>query len=405
MKLQLKQLDKILLYALYGAVAGVVLTQVMGLDKITSIFFLLTFPLTVVLWLRTIMDGITKLDVFVVAIAIMACFNVLLNWVIFGGEFGFGYLKKLIMFIMTLLFFQVANRHTLRKEVIKVAYGLIDLLTVVMFLAYVLFTDAMHSIDGYLSPNLYLNFSNPNLTGLFLACMYMLVLCRFFDAKSWKEQVFCGGIAVLQLWLLMETRARNSQLVVLLVTAASIWLFFSKRSSFRMPKWVAACISVFPLVFFLGYMTVVYSRLFNWMFSFMTGIEKSLTSRVRVWLPAMEGLLESPIIGAYSQTTGGTGSGQMHNTLLELAASYGLPLMLLMVGLFTIYLYQNGRTYTKKSRFIGIITFAGALTLGIGEGAMVSGSLGLHILMGTFLMLARRPEKAEGLPNKPRTGE
>jgi len=76
-----------------------------------------------------------------------------------------------------------------------------------------------------------------------------------------------------------------------------------------------------------------------------------------------------------------------------------------MIGLFTIYLYQNGRTYTKKSRFIGIITFAGALTLGIGEGAMVSGSLGLHILMGTFLMLARRPEIAEGLPNKPRTGE
>lgn len=391
--MKLKQIDKILFYALYGAVAAVVITQVMGLDKITSIFFALTFPLTAVLWLRTVLNGITKLDIFVVAIAVIACFNVFLNWLIFGGNLSFGYLKKLIMFIMTLLFFQVANRYFIGKDVLRILYGLVDLMTVVMFLAYILFTDKMHTVDEYVSPNLNLNFSNPNLAGLFLACMYMLVICRFFDTKNWKEQIFCGVIAALQLWLLLETRARNSQLVVLLVTAVCIWLYFDKHLRYRLPRWTALSISGFPLVFFLSYMAVVYSKLFNFLFAFLVGQGKSLGSRVRVWLPAMEGLLESPIIGAYSQISKGTGSGQMHNTMLELAAAYGLPLMLLMIGLLAIYLYQNGRSYTEKSRFVGIITFAGALTLGIGEAAMVAGGLGLHILMGTFLLLARRPER------------
>ncbi|MBP1576223.1 MAG: hypothetical protein J6A68_01695, partial [Oscillospiraceae bacterium] len=85
---------------------------------------------------------------------------------------------------------------------------------------------------------------------------------------------------------------------------------------------------------------------------------------------------------------------QMHNTHLDLAASYGIPVMVFFCLLLTFYLYQREKNYSDKKSFFFLLGFICALMLGIFEAALVSGGMGIYLFMGIFLLLAN-PNRAE----------
>jgi membrane protein insertase Oxa1/YidC/SpoIIIJ len=120
---------------------------------------------------------------------------------------------------------------------------------------------------------------------------------------------------------------------------------------------------------------------------------KNLDSRVEVWGPALTNLARSPIIGAYSQITDGTGLAQMHNTHLDIACSYGIPVLVAVCMLLFRWLNQRNQTYKSKSGIAYMLGFACAIIMGMGEAALFSGSLGLYILVGGFLLLGNRDAK------------
>ena len=143
------------------------------------------------------------------------------------------------------------------------------------------------------------------------------------------------------------------------------------------------------------YMTVVYNESVQNLFGFLVEEGKSLDSRIEIWEPALNDLRGSPIIGAYSQITGGTGAAQMHNTHLDIACSYGIPVLLVVCVLLFRWLNQRNQAYKDKAGFAYMLGFASTIIMGMGEAALFSGSLGLYILVGFFLLMANRGAKED----------
>ena len=119
-------------------------------------------------------------------------------------------------------------------------------------------------------------------------------------------------------------------------------------------------------------------------------------------IPSMDGITissiyisKSPVLGAYFGVSDGSGMSQMHNSHLDIAASYGIPVLAVVCILLRNYVYQGGRVYENKQDYIYILGFACAIILGIGEAALFSGGLGLHVFVGAFLMLSSRDNEIE----------
>ena len=156
----------------------------------------------------------------------------------------------------------------------------------------------------------------------------------------------------------------------------------------RITKGISYLIAVFPAAFVAVYMLLLSASWGQKMFSFLVSEGKGLDSRVEVWSGALQKLRSSPLLGSYYEVSGGSGVFQMHNSHLDVAVSYGIPVLALLCVLIHKYLHQYGRIYKDKQSYIYILGFACAIMLGIGEAAVFSGGLGLYIFVGTFLLLS-----------------
>ena len=394
--MKLKQVDTFLFKVIYLVMFGIIVTQVLNLDSLTSLLFLTTFPLTVLLWLRSVRKTVTETDVIMILTAAMAVVGVLLNAGAANADLSFQYLKKLIMFVMTLLYFQTAYRVRIHGELADFINKLVDLLTLFLLVMYLARPTAMHTIGGRVSMYLTFRFTNPNMTAMFLVSVYMLKMHRLFTREKWYVKFWhCAMLAVL-LWFVVETQSRNALLVLVMYTVLSLWLFFRGRKQMYISKGWAALFSLFPAFLVGAYMTLVNSRWIQKLLSFLISEGKQLDSRVKIWKPALENLWQSPLFGAYYEISHGTGESQMHNSHMDIAASYGIVVLLLVCVLLIRYLHQDGRRYADKSRFIYILGFAGMVVLGMGEAAVFSGGLGIYILAGTFLLLANQETDGDG---------
>lgn len=395
MQMEQEKLDIWLFKLLLLMAGGIIVTQVLGLESITSYMFLLTFPLTVVLWLRTVRRTLTVWDLLILLTAGVAAGNVLANTLITGTQPSFSYFKKLIMFVMTLLYLQTCSRMNVHGKVVKFFRCTVELLILYLIVAYVVLDERTYLIGNRISAYLTFRFSNPNLTGLFLACLYMLEFPRLFEKDKWIKKLYRIGLLAALLVFVVLTKSRNSLIITLLFTAGCIVLMFLPKLKLRMGTLAAVGVILVPAGFVAVYMAVVYNADIQEFFGFLVEKGKSLDSRMEIWEPALDYLRESPIIGVYSQITDGTGTAQMHNTHLDMACSYGVPVLLLVCALLFRWLNQRNQCYENKESFAYILGFAYAIIMGMGEAALFSGSLGLYILVGFFLLMANRGAQEE----------
>lgn len=395
--MELKQLDYFLLKTLYIVEAGIIITQTMGLDSLTSFLFLLTFPLTVFLWIRSIRVTATGMDLIVVGTILLALVNVLIDSQINGGDLSFDYLKKLIMFSMTLLFLQTAYRVRVNENFVSFINKLVDFLTLYLIFMYLFRNPQMHYLNGRYTAYLTFGLANPNLTGLFLISIYMLVIYRLFSVEKWKKKLVHILLAAFLAIFVFESQARNSLLVLVVFTAICCWLIFKRKRNMRIGKVWAAIVSAFPALFLVVYMMLINAPWLQRIFAFMTGEGKNLNSRVYMWKNGIRLLVTSPLIGTYSQIPSIKGTSHLHNSHLDTAVSYGIPVFCLLCVLLYRYLYQNGRQYKDKGEYMYILSFCCTILLGIGEAALFSGGLGMYILAGAFLLMTNleRGDKPE----------
>lgn len=404
----MKQRDpgKLLLQALLLCVAGIIVMKMLGIDPLVSAFFMMTFPLTVLLWLWSIRRGLKITDWIMMITALLAVLFVLIDLAINGGRFRLSYFRKVIMFIMTMMFLQAMDKTKPDWYLAEFLQVIVDILTLLMAAMYVLFRDEMFTIYGTVSRYLTLGFNNPNTAAMYLAPMFMLTFCTLCKPGKPKEKTFRKCILALQVLFILDTQSRNALLASCLFTVAVLCVTYRDRIQekckirirLRFNKWIAIAIAVFPIVFASLYMLLIGGEWVEKVFSFLVSEGKGLDSRVKEWLPAFRVIGDSPFIGSYYTLSGGSGVSQMHSTHVDTAASYGIPVLLLMCYMQATYIYQRGKEYKSEVNFLYMVAFCCSLLMGTFEAATYSGGLGIYVYAMVFLALSRsgRYRRREG---------
>lgn len=393
MSMRQQKIDAFWLKLIVLLAAGMVVAQVLGMESITSYMFLLSFPVTVLLWAGTLRETVTGRDLLVLITVALALIMVLINASITGTGLSFDYLRKLVIFAVTLLFLQAGSRLKIDKKMVRFINLVADILVLFLIAAYFLLNVRMFQLRGRVSNYLTFHMDNPNLTALFLACLYMLEMHRLFSPEKWYQKVLHIVMAVFLALFIIQTQSRNCLVVMAVFTLLCGWLMFRGKFKMRLGKVTSAVLAAFPALFLVVYLLLVYTPVIQNVFDFLVGEGKKLDSRIQIWTAALNHLKEGPLQGVYSQVSQGTGSFQMHNTHLDIACSYGVIVLILVCIVLYQYLHQQGREYATKPAFIYMMGFASAITLGIGEAALFSGGLGLYIFVGSFLMLANHSEE------------
>lgn len=400
MRLEQEKVDIWLFKLLFLLSGGILVTQILGLENITSYLFLLTFPLTVLLWARTVRQTLTIWDLLILLTIGMAVISVLINTSFAGTKPSFSYFKKFIMFSMTLLYLQACSRTQLSEKLERFFKRLTECVVIYLILAFFFMREAVFRFEEWSSVYLTFGLGNPNLAGLFVSCLYMLEFPRLFQREKWHYKALQITLTVVLSIFTVMTGSRNSIIVILLYTVCCVVLLFVRRRWIGMIRfgWIPTIVVILiPLLFMAAYMVLVYNESVQEAFSFITGKGKDLDSRVEIWEPALQNLARSPIVGAYSQISNGTGAAQMHNTHLDIACSYGIPVLVMVCVLLFRWLNQRNQTYESKTGIAYMLGFACAIIMGMGEAALFSGSLGLYILVGGFLLLGNQDAKIEPL--------
>ena len=392
--MSLRHIENILILLEYAVGTGIVMCEVLALNSLTSILFYLTFFLTAVLWLCTLLDEVRLVDLLVLLTIVIALTNVLVNAALSRSVISFDYLKKLLMFSCTLMFLA----STIKVHVKDMTIGCIALMCVstnaVMTVAYLRQYTAMHLIDGQVSAYLTFRFTNPNLTALFLSCMIMIMVLRGSQKELYAKVLYYAAVTI-ALKYLLETRCRNAMLATAIFLFQFLLLVLFDRRTGRIPRWVFAISSIFPMLFASAYLVLINDPIFVGALAFMAGEGKGISSRSLVWGEAIEGFWKSPVFGAYSQISGGTGMSQLHNTHLDVLASYGILVFILTCVLLYVFMSLAWDRGAVKTRTMALTGFIATLLLGVGEAALFSGGLAIYLFMGFFLMYATQEQPAE----------
>ena len=298
----------------YAAGSVIVVSQVLGASSLASALFYLTFAISALLWLCTLIERVEPIDLVALVTIVVASANVLINSALTMTPMSFDYLKKLMIFACTIIFLAACVKVKIPGRTLRLVPYMALGVGLVLVASYVLRNSRMHLLGGFRSSYLTFGFTNPNLTALFLACFIMMLALEGMGAKRlWRKAVFFAFAGV-ELVFLNETQSRNALLAIAVFVIVSVLVAALGPERIVLHRWLYAFVSVFPLLFVGAYMAFVGNEDLMQAFSFLSGEGKGLGSRTRIWQDALDRFWESPMVGAYSQLSNGSGMSQMHNT-------------------------------------------------------------------------------------------
>lgn len=386
--MKLKKIEVKLLKLLYFLAAGIVVFHAVSLDdKVTPMFYA-TFIIVMILWISIIKRNFSSRDFIVVSILILTFMNVIFNASMQNTDITFRYLKKVIMFSSTIVYFQTMSKIKIDARTSRYILRIFMVVSVILCVMYGIDHKNMYEFNGQITNYLTFKFTNPNLTGMFLTCITMVELIQIYKVRRWKKRVLHLILVCMLLYFIVETQSRNCLLVILGFSAIWIFACVMKHNKFKIGKMLSCIASVWPMIFVGIYFFVLNNRFLYNMAGFLVDEGKALSSRTRIWLKAMANFVNSPIIGSYSQISDGTGASQLHNSHLDILVSYGTIVFVLVCVLLYLIIYRQGKEYDNKENFIYMLAFIFAIMLGMGEAAIFSGGVGIYIYVGTFILLA-----------------
>ena len=372
---------------LYIAAISLVIFQVLSVNYAVSFLLMVTIITVYILWMLTLYKEVTNRDVMLVCLIVLAAWNVFINAQMAGSDLSFSYIRKLLLFSSTLIFLQTATKLRIEPRLEQMILNANSLLAVFLLIEYLIQGNQAYLINGIVTQYLTFHFTNPNLTGMYLSAIAMLEICRAMCEEKKQLKLFHFILAGGLLYLTYETQSRNVMFSIIFFFGMLIINNFQKGSVHRMNPVIALITILWPAVFAAVYMFIINRPALTGYFSFLVSTGKNIDSRIRIWTNALLYFQMSPVFGSYYQLSNGTGMSQLHNTALDIAASYGIVVFLgVLVYLFKIMTCRNDTGMTKK-QFQYISAFSACIIMGMGEAALFSGSLSFFALAGLFMML------------------
>lgn len=393
--MELEQIKLNLLRLDYLMGAAIVVTQLFHIPALTSLFFYGTFFVSLTLWVCTLMEQVSALDLLAMIISFLAFTCVVTNGIFSNAAFSFEYMKKYIMFCCSIIFFAAVMKTKIDEYTEYFLGWLFWCVGGILCVMYVAQNAQMHILNGQYTNYLTFRFTNPNMTALFLVCMSLFLVVVGVGKKRIVTKLLFFLMAGVEFIFLYQTLSRNALLAVgvFLVFLLVLFLLQKKDRIIVIPQGILALCAVFPMIFAELYLQVVYNPTIMRALSFIVEEGKKLDSRVRIWKEAFGHFRNSPLLGAYYQISNGTGMSQLHNTHIDILTSYGIIVFLLTC----IFLWQLMVVVQKNNshymQVVALVGFIAALFLGLGEAALFSGGLGIYLYVGIFLVMANRQEK------------
>lgn len=393
--------ENITIRILYIAAISLVVFQVLSVNHAVSILLMATIIAVYVLWGLTLYNEVTNRDVMLVCLIVLTALNVFINAQMAGTDLSFSYIRKLLLFSSTLIFLQASTKIRADLQFERFVLNANTLLAIFLLIEYFIQGSQVYLINGIVTQYLTFHFTNPNLTGMFLSAIAMLEVCSALGEKKKRWILLHFFLAGFLLYLTYETQSRNVLFSMVLFFAMLIISFFLKGSTYRVNPIIAGITILWPAIFIAAYMFVLNQPVFTVFFSFLIHEGKSIDSRIRIWNNALRYFQSSPVFGAYYQLSNGTGMSQLHNTALDIAASYGIFVLVgVLVFLYKIMICRNEKGMTK-TQYRYIFAFSACIVMGMGEAALFSGSLSFFALVGLFMILSGKLEVQESsLPER-----
>lgn len=382
----MKKFDDVTLRLLWSAELALLACQVTGLTGAVSPLFALTFVLLAVYWVCLAVRQMPRLTWLAAALIALAVFHVLLNALVTSTAVSFAYLRKPMMFAAGVVSVLVGATGTVGCQTGRFLRFGNTALAVVLSLAHAV---RYSGEEGFLT----LGFSNPNTTGMFLAAVFGLELVSLRGSEAWWSRLCHLLTAVYLGYLTAETGARSAMLALAVETGFFLWSLIRRRRPLRLSPVFCQLAAVLPLFFALIYLVLLDNQQVTGMLEFLAGEGKPLTSRAEIWQEALSHIRKSPLLGAYSQLGA---SFQMHNSHLDILASYGLPVLVLTCLFLFCALRLRGENLSSE----GLCAMGGCcalLLMGVGEAALFSGGLGICLFAGVFLLLAGEDRQEKGV--------
>ena len=258
---------------------------------------------------------------------------------------------------------------------------------VVSFFYLIFYNKGFSVFEGELL--LTLNFSNPNTTGAFIVntILYLLIfiLSHGLNNKflSFFIKFLCGCL-VIGLFMLLQLTGCRSALLALIFFIIACFIDVCISDKIFKKKSVLLLFSIWAFVFAMVYLSLKGDFNIGDFANETAG--KTSATRLRVWTDAIECINNNIFCGDYNKVFQNP-LKQMHNTHLDIFASYGLiPFLLFIVYLYKLLRKSASHTTNLMSRS-ALYAFMSCLILGIFEAGLVSGSTGLQVYTYGFLLI------------------
>lgn len=230
---------------------------------------------------------------------------------------------------------------------------------------------------GYLS----MNYSNSNLLGMWILQATLFAFLNLFWQKGLIKKGICIILCITNIKLLLLSGTRNA-LLALVVGGVIILLHLYRKCKYS--KGLLFGVAVLPILFLIMYLSA-FSVLSENKFFLQFAMEgKGIDSRYEMWTATLYNLKGKLLTGSYCSL-----AGNVHNSHLVILASYGVIVLILTI----IFLYKVMRNVNNQCdsffQKMCLAAFFVTIFMGIGEGALFSGAVGLYIPSCIYLLLCR----------------
>lgn len=275
--------------------------------------------------------------------------------------------------IITLCIFiciEVSSYVKIKLRTFKIIANMFLITSLILLVAYYLGPLKTTYFD-YEIGSISLNFPNPNAAGLWLACIFIILLYSSFLFKRSKQLLFIA-VAFAILPIILATQSRNSFLACIFFVFGIIAVRVFKIK--RIPNWTLLALAILPLIVFAFYMFVIVENMGFWESLFaMDSIDKGLGSRAGVWQHVVDNFYNCFLLGDYYRFY----DSQMHNSLLTIFCRFGAPATVLSC----VLMYQSLKRLQDNSSLYAAISLGAIFFTGCFEASVFVGIAGMYLML------------------------
>ena len=356
-----------------------VTASIWGRDSIASMAHMSGIGIMALLTVLKLWEKENRAEILLWTIIVLLSFIVVITG---EGGGGFSYLRKWIFFVSTINLYYWVYSTDITFNMINKVFRCGILLSVIFIIGYA--AGRGYTTETEFSKKMFtLHLSNPNFTGM---CALDIFLCTFIAVDFTKRKMLkllYLTLSVVMLYFIWLTEARGS------IIAALLFIILKFVPGKKYNKHITFWVIIFPLVFAILYMELINNKDIMEFFEFAVSEGKSLSSREEIWTVAIDIIKENFVFGNYFLSTGGTGQGQLHNIHLDTLAAYGIIVFVFQIIFMNRIVNNIGKEIKTSYQMTGMLAFYAVIISGTFEAGLFSGSLGIYVFFGGFLMLAK----------------